>query len=90
MDHLHVTHITEGLQIVKYRASSICDKYNKNKDTVKYMHTPSIQTHDMYICLHEHKGDKVLKELTTSSLKILSSLKRSYYKLETSNYIGQT
>lgn len=59
MGHLHVTHITEGLQIVKYRAPSICGKYNKNKDTAKYIHTPSIQTFDMYICLYERKKNEL-------------------------------
>jgi hypothetical protein len=52
MGHLHVTHITEGLQIVKYTAPLICDKRNEYIDTATatatYTHLPCQQR---LICL---------------------------------------
>jgi hypothetical protein len=49
MSHLHVTHITEGLQIVKYRTPFICHKCNKNKATVTY--TKHIHLYTRYVHL---------------------------------------
>jgi hypothetical protein len=61
MDHLHVTHITEGLQIVKYRAPSICDRYNENKVTAN--NTQFVQTADVFICLSERWRQPVVGTL---------------------------
>jgi hypothetical protein len=38
MNYLHVTHITEGLQIVKYRAPFSIDKRSEKNDAAMYTH----------------------------------------------------
>lgn len=53
MNHLHVTRITEGLQIVKYRTPFIRQKYNKNKATVTY--TKYIHPHTRYVRMSVQK-----------------------------------
>jgi len=61
MSHLHVTHITEGIQIVKYRAPPLIrHRNNKSRETVTYtkhirVHTPThTHTLDMYsTCLYK-------------------------------------
>lgn len=63
MNHLHVTHITEGLRIVKYRAPFIRHKYNKNKATVTYTKHIGPYTRHVHLSVYNAFGKRLRKEL---------------------------
>jgi len=77
MNHLHVTHITEGLQIVKYRAPLIRHKYNTNKATVTY----TKHIHSTCTCLHKTHLGKICRR----NLRLLLSSKPTCPNTEVTN-----